>query len=115
VARRQIAEGAKGITCAKLGEAEDLVQAGIGDVLIANQVVDPGKIARLAYLAKCCRLSVCVDDITNCETSRRRRFARARPSTAWWSTTWACGAAARAPRRNSSRWRGRSGFGESHL
>lgn len=65
LARRQIAEGAKGITCAKLGEAEDLVQAGIGDVLIANQIVDPAKIARLASLAKCCRLTVCVDDPDN--------------------------------------------------
>ena len=65
LARRQIAEGAKGITCAKLGEAEDLAEAGIKDILIANQIVDPAKIARLAHLAKCCRMTVCVDDADN--------------------------------------------------
>jgi 3-hydroxy-D-aspartate aldolase len=65
LAWRQIEAGAKGITCAKLGEAEDLIQAGIGDILIANQIVDPAKIARLVHLAKCCRLTVCVDDLEN--------------------------------------------------
>jgi D-serine deaminase-like pyridoxal phosphate-dependent protein len=65
LARRQIAEGAKGITCAKLGEAEDLVQAGFTDILIANQIVDPAKIARLAHLAKCCHMGVCVDNLDN--------------------------------------------------
>lgn len=65
LARRQIEAGAKGITCAKLGEAEDLAEAGIGDILIANQVVDPAKIARLAHLANRCRLTVCVDDLEN--------------------------------------------------
>ena len=61
----QIEAGAKGITCAKLSEAEDLVSAGIGDILIANQIVDGAKIARLAQLAKRCRLTVCVDDAEN--------------------------------------------------
>ena len=40
IARMQISAGAIGITCAKLSEAEDLVDAGIEDVLIANQVVE---------------------------------------------------------------------------
>ncbi|GHT91970.1 alanine racemase [Spirochaetia bacterium] len=65
IAHRQIAEGACGITCAKLGEAEDLIQSGIENVFIANQIVDPPKIARLAFLAKCCALSVCVDSEEN--------------------------------------------------
>ncbi len=65
LAWRQMEAGAKGITCAKLGEAEDLAQAGIGDILIANQIVDPAKIARLATLAGQCRLTVCVDDLDN--------------------------------------------------
>ena len=39
IARRQLAAGAIGITCAKVGEAEALVAAGLRDVLIANQVV----------------------------------------------------------------------------
>lgn len=66
LAHRQIAAGpAIGMTCAKLSEAEDLVFSGIGDILIANQVVEPTKIDRLAQLAGLCRLSVCVDDMEN--------------------------------------------------
>ena len=61
IARRQIAEGAKGIVCAKLSEAEDLAQCGIADILIANQIVQPEKLGRLGTLAKKCRLTVCVD------------------------------------------------------
>ncbi|MCL1805855.1 MAG: DSD1 family PLP-dependent enzyme [Clostridiales bacterium] len=65
IARRQMEAGAVGITCAKLGEAEDLVNAGFEDVLIANQVVDAAKIHRLARLAVGRRLGVCVDDGEN--------------------------------------------------
>ena len=65
IAHMQIAAGAKGITCAKLSEADDLVLAGIDDVLIANQIVEPVKLARAAYLAKCCRLTLCVDNLKN--------------------------------------------------
>lgn len=65
IAHRQIEDGAKGITCAKLGEAEDLISAGIEDVLIANEIVEQSKIDRVAYLAGCCRLSICVDDMEN--------------------------------------------------
>lgn len=65
LAHMQIEAGAKGITCAKLSEAEDLILSGIEDVLIANQVVAPAKIARLAALAKCCHLGVCVDNAQN--------------------------------------------------
>lgn len=67
IAHMQIASGAKGMTCAKLSEAEDLILSGIKDVLIGNQVVDRAKITRLAELAGYCRLSVCVDSIENIE------------------------------------------------
>ena len=76
LAHRQIAAGAVGMTCAKLSEAEDLVFSGVSDVLIANQVVEPAKICRLALLAKLCRLTVCVDDIGNAkELSKAACFA----------------------------------------
>lgn len=65
IARRQLAAGAIGITCAKVGEAEVLVHAGIDDVLIANQVVGPIKLERLASLAERARVMVAVDDPTN--------------------------------------------------
>ena len=47
----QVRSGAIGMTCAKLSEAEDLCDAGIEDILLANQVTDPVKIRRLAGLA----------------------------------------------------------------
>lgn len=50
IAHRLIEAGAIGITCAKLGEAEVMGAAGIKDILIANQVVGPQKIARLVAL-----------------------------------------------------------------
>jgi 3-hydroxy-D-aspartate aldolase len=65
IARWQIKNGAKGMTCAKLSEAVDLADSGIEDILIANQIVDPRKIRRLADLAGDCRLTVCVDDPEN--------------------------------------------------
>lgn len=65
IAHKQIESGAKGITCAKVSEAEDLILSGIEDVLIANEIVEPSKIARVAYLAGCCKLTVCVDRAEN--------------------------------------------------
>ncbi|MCE5197116.1 MAG: DSD1 family PLP-dependent enzyme [Negativicutes bacterium] len=61
IALKQIEYGAKGITCAKLGEAEDLAEAGVQDILIANQIVQPAKLSRVAWLARRCRLTLCVD------------------------------------------------------
>lgn len=65
IAKWQIKNGAVGMTCAKLGEAEDLCDAGVEDILIANQIVSPEKVRALASLAKKCRLTVCVDDLDN--------------------------------------------------
>ena len=65
ISKLQLAAGAKGITCAKLSEAEDLAQAGVGDILIANQIVQPEKMGRLAVLANKTRLTVCVDSTDN--------------------------------------------------
>lgn len=65
LAHLQIKNGAKGMTCAKLSEAIDLADCGIEDILIANQITEPRKIRRLADLAGCCRLTVCVDNIAN--------------------------------------------------
>lgn len=67
VALEQIARGAVGICCQKVGEAEVMVQGGVRDVLVSNQVVGDQKLARLAALARQARLSVCVDDLGNLE------------------------------------------------
>ncbi|MCA9057056.1 MAG: DSD1 family PLP-dependent enzyme [Planctomycetaceae bacterium] len=61
LAKRQLAAGAVGMTCAKLSEAEVLVAHGFDDVLIANQVVGERKLRRLAGLARQARIAVAVD------------------------------------------------------
>ena len=65
IAKMQIAAGAIGVTCAKLGEAEVMAVAGIRDILIANQIVGPIKIGRLVQLADHADPIVCVDSIEN--------------------------------------------------
>lgn len=65
IARLQMARGAQGITCAKLGEALDLAEAGIPNIVIANQIVQKEKLPVLAALANRCRLTVCVDQAEN--------------------------------------------------
>ncbi|MCZ6636554.1 MAG: DSD1 family PLP-dependent enzyme [bacterium] len=59
--------GAHGITCAKLGEAEVMAIAGVRDILIANQIVTPQKIARLVNLRKHTDVIVAVDCVENVE------------------------------------------------
>lgn len=65
LAHKQIAAGAIGITCAKLGEAESVIHAGIRDVLVANQILGRQKIARLVNLAKQSEIMVAVDNAQN--------------------------------------------------
>jgi D-serine deaminase-like pyridoxal phosphate-dependent protein len=65
IAKMQIAAGANGVTCAKLGEAEVMAAAGIRDILIANQIVGSIKIGRLLELADRADPIVCVDSIDN--------------------------------------------------
>lgn len=50
IARMQLAAGAVGVCCAKLGEAEALAEGGVGAILITSPVVTPQAIARLAEL-----------------------------------------------------------------
>src|SRR5262245_14029002 len=65
VARRQIAAGAGGITCAKVGMAEAMLDGGIADLFVANQVVAPQAIVRLCRLASRAAITVAVDDARN--------------------------------------------------
>lgn len=66
IARRQIAAGAAGICVQKLSEADVFLAAGVGDVLITNEVVGEAKLLRMAQLARRhprARLGLCVDDL----------------------------------------------------
>ena len=52
IARMQLAAGAVGVTCAKVGEAEALADAGLTDFFIAHPLVTAAKARRLAELAR---------------------------------------------------------------
>jgi D-serine deaminase-like pyridoxal phosphate-dependent protein len=76
IALRQIAAGAVGICCQKVSEAAAMVDGGVGDVFVSNQVVGAGKLERLVALAGRARVSVCVDDAGNvAEMDRLARSA----------------------------------------
>lgn len=51
IARKQLAAGAAGLTCAKLGEAEALLPSGVRRVFVAFPLVDIRQAERLHYLA----------------------------------------------------------------
>ncbi|HEX8573477.1 MAG TPA: DSD1 family PLP-dependent enzyme [Allosphingosinicella sp.] len=65
IARRQIASGALGQCCGKLGEAEALAEAGIDSFLLTSPVVTASGIARLMKLAARVRLAVAADSLAN--------------------------------------------------
>jgi len=65
VAKRQIALGAVGMCCQKVSEAEAMVDGGVSDVLISNEVVGAPKLARLAELSRRAKIGVCVDNAEN--------------------------------------------------
>jgi 3-hydroxy-D-aspartate aldolase len=65
IAAKQMELGAVGVCCQKVSEAEVLVDGGIGDVLVSNEVAGAAKLDRLAALARRAKIAVCVDDPGN--------------------------------------------------
>ena len=65
IAKKQLKAGAIGIACQKLGEAEVLVNAGIGEILVTNQIANLNKINRLIGLAKHSDIIIGIDNIEN--------------------------------------------------
>ncbi|MEU7893343.1 alanine racemase [Nonomuraea sp. NPDC049152] len=61
LARMQLEAGASGITCAKLGEAEIMADAGIDDILLAFPIWGEPKLRRLAALRERARVRVSLD------------------------------------------------------
>src|SRR5215831_1728666 len=73
IARRQVAAGALGVACAKLGEAEVMAAAGIRGLLITTEVVSPGSIARLMRLVReAPDTMIVVDNAENVKAGGRR-------------------------------------------
>lgn len=67
LAHRQIRAGGTvgGICAAKVAEAEVMVEGGLYDIFIANQIVGHDKIARLCALAKQADMKVAIDNAQN--------------------------------------------------
>ncbi|MEW6523588.1 MAG: DSD1 family PLP-dependent enzyme [Bacillota bacterium] len=65
IAHLQLAAGAIGITCAKLGEAEVMAAAGIRSILVSSQVVGPQKATRLANLNRQAEVIAAIDSPEN--------------------------------------------------
>jgi D-serine deaminase-like pyridoxal phosphate-dependent protein len=63
IAEMQLAAGAQGIVCQKLGEAEIMAKAGIDDILITYNIVGRSKVRRLVELARWADLMVTVDSV----------------------------------------------------
>lgn len=64
IAHMQLAAGAVGITCQKLGEAEVMAQAGVKDIFLPYNILGEAKLARLMHLARRVNMSVTADSET---------------------------------------------------
>ena len=63
LARLQLREGAQGIACQKLSEAEVFAAEGFDDILLCFNLLSPAKILRLRSLMATCRLTVVADNL----------------------------------------------------
>jgi D-serine deaminase-like pyridoxal phosphate-dependent protein len=63
IARMQVDAGASGITVAKLGEAEVMVNAGFDDILVAYPIWGESKLRRLRALMERARVRVSLDSV----------------------------------------------------
>ncbi len=61
IAKKQVEAGSRGITVAKVGEAEVMAEAGLDNILIAYPVLGTSKLERLTKLAQMRRVNVALD------------------------------------------------------
>ena len=64
IALKQMDLGAVGVCCQKVSEAEAMVQGGVRDVLVTNEIVGRQKLRRLMSVAHDARIGVCADDVS---------------------------------------------------
>jgi D-serine deaminase-like pyridoxal phosphate-dependent protein len=62
IALKQIALGAVGQCCQKVSEAAVMIEGGVQDVLVSNEVIGTRKLDRLAALSRQARVIGCVDN-----------------------------------------------------
>ncbi len=63
IARMQMAAGAVGLTCQKVGEAEVMAAAGFDDLFIPYNLIGESKLSRLMAVAQKARVSVTTDSV----------------------------------------------------
>ncbi|OSQ55728.1 alanine racemase [Marivita cryptomonadis] len=78
MALRQLALGAIGITCQKIGEAEAMADGGLKDIFLPYNIMGADKLDRLAALHKRVTLSVTADSAETI-AGYAARFAKAAP------------------------------------
>lgn len=64
IAGLQVAAGAVGVCVQKTSEAQALAAAGVTDIYISNEVIDPAKLERVAALAGRITMAIAVDSMT---------------------------------------------------
>lgn len=64
LAQLQVAAGAKGITCQKLGEAEVMADGGLDDILISYNILGERNLGRLGALMRRAKMTVAADSAT---------------------------------------------------
>ncbi|MFY0612862.1 MAG: D-TA family PLP-dependent enzyme [Hyphomicrobiaceae bacterium] len=62
LAHMQLAAGARGITCQKVGEAEVMADAGIDDIVISYNLIGAARSGRLSRLLQRVPVKVCADN-----------------------------------------------------
>lgn len=67
IARMQVEAGARGVTVAKIGEAEVMVDAGFDDLFIAYPIVGEAKYRRLLPLMERARIAIAADSLRGVE------------------------------------------------
>ncbi len=71
IARMQVQAGSRGITVAKVGEAEVMAAGGMEDILVHYPVFGRAKLERLACLARDRKIIVAVDSVVTAEAISR--------------------------------------------
>jgi len=79
LAKKQVELGAKGITVAKLGEAEVMAREGIDDIFIANEIVGKIKIERLRKLNRQIHLETGIDNPIQAKMLSEKFFRENKP------------------------------------
>src|SRR5215467_10076368 len=79
LAKMQIAAGASGVTCQKLGEAEVMAGAGIDDILISYNLLGEEKMARLGALQAKAQMTVAADNAVVVSSLTQAAAASGRP------------------------------------